>query len=290
MERQTSQRRSLSGLADIGGEFYPLALISGPCVIESEDLCLYMAEELAGIALRTGVLPIFKASFDKANRTSVTSFRGPGLEEGLRILEKVRAESGLPVTTDIHLPEQAAPAGEVVDVLQIPAFLCRQTDLLVAAGKTGKAVNVKKGQFVAPGDMKFAADKIASTGNGRILFTERGASFGYRDLVVDMRSLVLLADLGFPVVFDATHSVQRMGGEGGVSGGAPRFIGPLARAAVSTGAVSAVFIETHPTPEQALSDGANMLPLNELEPLVKQLVAIIEAMRGVSQAEEEKKS
>lgn len=166
---------------DIGGAFFPLAIIAGPCVIESEDLCLFLAEQLAGIAVRTGVLPVFKASFDKANRTSVTSYRGPGIDEGLRILEKVRSMSGLPVTTDIHLPEQAAPAGEVVDILQIPAFLCRQTDILVAAGKTGKAVNVKKGQFVAPEDMRYAVDKIASTGNSKILLTERGSSFGYRE-------------------------------------------------------------------------------------------------------------
>lgn len=271
----------MTTLADIGGDFYPLAIIAGPCVIESEDLCLYVAEELAGIAARTGVLPIFKASFDKANRTSATSFRGPGLEEGLRILEEVRKQSGLPITTDIHLPEQAAPAGEVVDILQIPAFLCRQTDILVAAGKTGKAVNVKKGQFVAPEDMRFVADKIASTENNKIMFTERGASFGYRDLVVDMRSLVKLADLGFPVVFDATHSVQKMGGEGGgVSGGSPRFIGPLARAAVATGAVSAVFVETHPNPAQALSDGSNMLPLSDLEALVTSLVRVANAVRA----------
>jgi 2-dehydro-3-deoxyphosphooctonate aldolase (KDO 8-P synthase) len=270
----------LTNSIDIGGDFYPLAIIAGPCVIESEDLCLCVAEELAGIALRTGVLPVFKASFDKANRTSVTSFRGPGLDEGLRILENVRKASGLPVTTDIHLPAQAAPAGEVVDILQIPAFLCRQTDILVAAGKTGKAVNVKKGQFVAPEDMKYAADKIATTGNGKIMLTERGASFGYRDLVVDMRSLVQLADLGFPVVFDATHSVQKMGGQGtGVSGGTPRFIGPLSRAAVATGAVSAVFIETHPNPSQALSDGGNMLSLAELEPLIRSLVRIVESLK-----------
>lgn len=266
---------------DIGGEFYPLAIIAGPCVIESEDLCMYVAEELAIIATRTGVLPIFKASFDKANRTSVDSFRGPGLEEGLRILENVRKSSGLPVTTDIHLPDQAASAGEVVDILQIPAFLCRQTDILVAAGKTGKAVNVKKGQFVAPEDMKFAAAKIASTGNNKILLTERGSSFGYRDLVVDMRSLVLLADIGYPVVFDATHSVQKMGGQGaGVSGGSPRFIGHLARAAVATGAVSAVFVETHPNPSQALSDSGNMLALSELERFITDLVRIVESLKA----------
>ncbi len=274
----------MSTFTDIGGEFFPLAIIAGPCVIESEDLCLFVAEELAGIAARTGVLPIFKASFDKANRTSTSSFRGPGLDEGLRILEEVRKQSGLPVTTDIHLPVQAKAAGEVVDILQIPAFLCRQTDILVAAGNTGKPVNVKKGQFVAPEDMRFVAEKIVSTGNSRIMFTERGASFGYRDLVVDMRSIVKLADLGYPVVFDATHSVQKMGGEGGgISGGSPRFIGPLARAAVATGAVSAVFVETHPNPASALSDGSNMLPLSELENLITGLVRIVQALRAGEQ-------
>lgn len=274
----------MSTFTDIGGEFFPLAIIAGPCVIESEDLCLFVAEELAGIAARTGVLPIFKASFDKANRTSASSFRGPGLDEGLRILEEVRKQSGLPVTTDIHLPVQAKAAGEVVDILQIPAFLCRQTDILVAAGNSGKPVNVKKGQFVAPEDMRFVAEKIVSTGNSRIMFTERGASFGYRDLVVDMRSIVKLADLGYPVVFDATHSVQKMGGEGGgVSGGSPRFIGPLARAAVATGAVSAVFVETHPNPASALSDGSNMLPLSELENLITGLVRIVQALRAGEQ-------
>jgi len=273
----------LTDSIDIGGAFFPLAIIAGPCVIESEDLCLFLAEQLAGIAVRTGVLPVFKASFDKANRTSVTSYRGPGIDEGLRILEKVRSMSGLPVTTDIHLPEQAAPAGEVVDILQIPAFLCRQTDILVAAGKTGKAVNVKKGQFVAPEDMRYAVDKIASTGNSKILLTERGSSFGYRELVVDMRSLVTLAELGYPVVFDATHSVQKMGGQGGgVSGGSPKLIPALARAAVATGAVSAVFVETHPDPSAALSDGANMLPLSELEPLVRSLVRVVESLKESS--------
>lgn len=276
----------MSGFTDIGSEFYPLAIIAGPCVIESEDLCLHIAEELVGIATRTGVLPIFKASFDKANRSSVESFRGPGLEEGLRILEKVRAECGVPVTTDVHLPEQAIAAAKVVDIVQIPAFLCRQTDLLVAAGKAGKPVNIKKGQFLAPEDMKFAAQKVASTGNNRILLTERGASFGYRDLVVDMRSLVKLADIGFPVIFDATHSVQRMGGESGVSGGSPRFITPLARAAVATGAVAGVFVETHPMPNQALSDGANMLPLSELEKFVSGLVRVALALRDSKESSE----
>lgn len=257
---------------------YPLAIIAGPCVIESEALCLEIAEQLYQIALRTGVLPIFKASYDKANRTSLESFRGPGMEEGLRILQKVRGEVGLPVLTDIHLPDHAGPAAEVVDILQIPAFLCRQTDMLVAAGRTGKAVNIKKGQFVAPEEMKHLTRKVESTGNKQILLTERGASFGYHDLVVDMRSLVKMAELGYPVVFDATHSVQRMGGSGGVSGGSPQFIEPLARAAVATGAVSAVFIETHPRPHEALSDKASMLPLDRLEPLIRDLVRVAEAV------------
>lgn len=257
---------------------FPLAVIAGPCVIESESLCLEIAEAFFAMAVRTGVLPIFKASFDKANRTSVDSFRGPGLDEGLRILQKVRREAGIPVLTDIHLPEQAKPAADVVDILQIPAFLCRQTDLLMAAGRTGKPVNIKKAQFLAPEDMRFCAAKVEATGNKKLLFTERGTSFGYRDLVVDMRSLSLLADLGYPVVFDATHSVQQLGGSGGTSGGAPRFVEPLARAAVATGAVSAVFVETHPRVDEALSDRASMLPLDRLEPLITGLVRIVEAL------------
>jgi 2-dehydro-3-deoxyphosphooctonate aldolase (KDO 8-P synthase) len=259
-------------------QMYPLAVIAGPCVIESEALCLEVAQALFEIAVRTGILPIFKASFDKANRTAVGSFRGPGLEEGLRILAKVRSEIGIPVLTDVHLPEQAAPAAEAVDILQIPAFLCRQTDLLIAAGKTGRPVNIKKGQFLAPGDMRHAVAKVESTGNHKLLLTERGSFFGYHDLVVDMRSLVQLADLGYPVVFDATHSVQRLGGAEGRSGGAPEFIEPLARAAVATGAVSAVFVETHPRVNEALSDRASMLPLERLEPLVSSLVRIVEAL------------
>jgi len=261
--------------------FFPLAIIAGPCVIESEALCLEVAEAFFKIAVRTGVLPIFKASFDKANRTSVESFRGIGMDEGLKVLAKVRREAGLPVLTDIHLPDQAAPAAEVVDILQIPAFLCRQTDLLLAAGKTGKPVNIKKGQFLSPDDMRHAAAKVESTGNRRLMLTERGTFFGYRDLVVDMRSLVQLAELGYPVVFDATHSVQHMGGAEGVSGGASEYIEPLARAAVATGAVAAVFIETHPRVNEALSDRASMLPLDRLEGLVSRLVRIAEAV-GIS--------
>jgi len=261
--------------------FFPLAIIAGPCVIESEALCLEVAEAFFKIAVRTGVLPIFKASFDKANRTSVESFRGIGMDEGLKVLAKVRREAGLPVLTDIHLPAQAAPVAEVVDILQIPAFLCRQTDLLVAAGRTGKPVNIKKGQFLSPDDMRHAAAKVESTGNRRLMLTERGTFFGYRDLVVDMRSLVQLAELGYPVVFDATHSVQRMGGAEGVSGGASEYVEPLARAAVATGAVAAVFIETHPRVNEALSDRESMLPLDRLEGLVSRLVRIAEAV-GIS--------
>ncbi|MBU0691576.1 3-deoxy-8-phosphooctulonate synthase [bacterium] len=257
---------------------YPLAIIAGPCVIESEANCFQIAEELYRIAKQTGVLPIFKASFDKANRTSVESYRGPGLEEGLKILGKVRKETGLPVLTDIHLPAQAAPAAEVVDILQIPAFLCRQTDLLVAAGKTKRPINIKKGQFLIADDMRHCVKKVESTGNKSIMLTERGSSFGRRDLVVDMRSLVELARIGYPVVYDATHSIQQIGGSGGKSGGHPEFIFPLARAAVATGAVSAVFLETHPDPAAALSDGANMLPLDLFPDFVNEMVRVVDAL------------
>jgi 2-dehydro-3-deoxyphosphooctonate aldolase (KDO 8-P synthase) len=236
----------------------PLVLIAGPCVIESEEHTHAMAR---GIAAAVGRF-VFKASFDKANRTSVTSFRGPGLREGLRILSGVMT-AGFSICTDIHEPAQAEPAAEVADILQIPAFLCRQTDLLVAAGRTGRIVNIKKGQFVAPHDIRHAADKVASTGNHKILLTERGSAFGYNNLVVDMRGLVIMRDTGYPVVFDATHSVQIPGGEGTASGGQPRFIEPLARAAVAVG-VSGVFVEVHDAPERALSDGANAVRLDRL--------------------------
>jgi 2-dehydro-3-deoxyphosphooctonate aldolase (KDO 8-P synthase) len=265
-------------LPDTKPKDHPLAIIAGPCVIESEANCLLIAEQLYKVAKATGVLPIFKASFDKANRTSVDSYRGPGMQEGLRILEKVRREVGLPVLTDIHLPDQAKPVAQVVDILQIPAFLCRQTDLLVAAGETGKPINVKKGQFLVAEDMQHVARKLESTGNKKLMFTERGSSFGRRDLVVDMRSLVELARLGYPVIFDATHSVQQIGGAGGKSGGHPEFIFPLARAAVATGAVSAVFLETHPEPSAALSDGANMLPLDLLEEFVEEMIRVADAL------------
>lgn len=247
-------------------------------MIESEANCFQIAEELYRIAKQTGVLPIFKASFDKANRTSVESYRGPGLEEGLKILGKVRKETGLPVLTDIHLPAQAALVAEVVDILQIPAFLCRQTDLLVAAGKTKRPINIKKGQFLIADDMRHCVKKVESTGNKSIMLTERGSSFGRRDLVVDMRSLVELARIGYPVIYDATHSVQQIGGSGGKSGGHPEFIFPLARAAVATGAVSAVFLETHPDPAGALSDGANMLPLDLFPEFVNEMVKVVDAL------------
>jgi 2-dehydro-3-deoxyphosphooctonate aldolase (KDO 8-P synthase) len=243
------------------GSGAPLALIAGPCVIESEEHVHFLAREIQKAA---GAF-IFKASFDKANRSSAGSYRGPGLKEGLRILKGVRA-AGFAVLTDIHEPSQAALAAEAADILQIPAFLCRQTDLLVEAGRTGRIVNIKKGQFVAPLDIRHAADKVASTGNNRVLLTERGTTFGYNNLVVDMRGLAMMRGLGWPVVFDATHSVQLPGASGAVSGGQPEFIGPLSRAAVAAGC-DAVFIEVHEAPERALSDGANALRLDLLGPL-----------------------
>ncbi len=246
----------------------PLALIAGPCVIESEEHILYLARAIGAIA---GPY-VFKASFDKANRSSVSAYRGPGLEAGLRMLARVKA-AGFPVLTDIHTPAQAEPAAEVADILQIPAFLCRQTDLLVEAGRTGRVVNIKKGQFVAPHDIHLAADKVASTGNTRILLTERGTSFGYNNLVVDMRGLVEMRRTGWPVVFDATHSVQTPGGAGSASGGRPEFIEPLARAAVAVG-VDALFVEVHEAPERALSDGPNALRLDRLAGLLGDLRAI----------------
>jgi 2-dehydro-3-deoxyphosphooctonate aldolase (KDO 8-P synthase) len=255
----------------------PLALIAGPCVIESEPHVHFLAGAIAEIAARLGMPYIFKASFDKANRSSVTSYRGPGLAEGLRILKTVR-DRGIPVLTDIHEPAQAEPAAAAADILQIPAFLCRQTDLLVAAGRTGRAVNVKKGQFVSPYDIRLAAEKVASTGNPRVLLTERGSSFGYNNLVVDMRGLVIMRGFGCPVVFDATHSVQLPGAAGTASGGQPEFIEPLARAAVAVG-VDAVFMEVHEAPERALSDGANAVRLDQLEPLLARLLRIAVAAR-----------
>ena len=246
----------------------PLVLIAGPCVIESEEHVHRMAR---GIGEAVGRF-VFKASFDKANRTSTASYRGPGLTEGLRILAGVRAE-GYPVLTDIHEPSQAAPAAEVADILQIPAFLCRQTDLLVEAGRTGRIVNIKKGQFVAPQDIHHAADKVASTGNSKVVLTERGSSFGYNNLVVDMRGLKIMRDAGWPVVFDATHSVQLPGGAGSASSGQPQFIEALAHAAVAAG-VNGVFVEVHDAPEKALSDGPNALRLDLLAEFWRHLQAL----------------
>ena len=254
----------------------PVALIAGPCVIESERHVLFLAEAIAA-----AVGPyVFKASFDKANRGSIKSYRGPGLTEGLRILGQVR-KLGIPVLTDIHEPFQAAIAAESVDILQIPAFLCRQTDLLLEAGKTGRAVNIKKGQFIAPSDFAYAAEKVASTGNDRIILTERGASFGYNNLVVDMRSLPILAATGYPVVFDATHSVQLPGGAGNVSGGQPQFIEPLARAAAAVG-IAGIFVEVHQEPERALSDGPNALRLDLLPQFWHRIRAIDSLVKGFS--------
>lgn len=249
----------------------PLTLIAGPCVIESEEHCHYLAWEIGKIA---GPF-VFKASFDKANRSSVESYRGPGFEEGCRILAGLRKD-GYTVLTDIHDPWQAERVAECADILQIPAFLCRQTDLLVAAGRTGRVVNIKKGQFVAPEDMRHAVEKVTSTGNERVSLTERGSSFGYHNLVVDMRGLVIMRDLGYPVIFDATHSVQLPGAGGSTSGGQPRFIEPLARAAAAVG-IDGLFVEVHEAPERAKSDGANALRLDQLEGLLARTRAIIGA-------------
>jgi 2-dehydro-3-deoxyphosphooctonate aldolase (KDO 8-P synthase) len=256
----------------------PLFLVAGPCVIESEAHARRMAEKVARIAADAGVPYIFKASYDKANRSSVSSFRGPGLTEGLRILAGIKEDLKLRILTDIHEPSHAAPAAEVADILQVPAFLARQTDLLVAAGKTGRIVNIKKPQFVSPWDMKNAVEKVASTGNTQIILTERGASFGYQNLVVDFRSFPVLQKFGYPVVFDVTHSVQLPGGQGHASGGQPEFIEPLARAGVAAG-VDGIFLETHNDPAAALSDGANALPLAQLPALLARLKELSTVVR-----------
>ena len=247
-------------------------LIAGPCAMESRQHALEMSAALCEMTARLGLDFIYKTSFDKANRTSNSSPRGVGLSDALPVFAEVKETHGCPVLTDVHEPEQCAAAAEIVDVLQIPAFLCRQTDLLTAAGQTGKAVNVKKGQFLAPWDMKQVVAKIADTGNEKILLTERGASFGYNTLVSDMRSLPIMAQNGYPIVFDATHSVQQPGGQGTTSGGQREFVPALARAAIAVG-VAAVFIETHQDPDSAPSDGPNMVPLDQLELLLSQLVA-----------------
>ena len=259
------------GKVTFGGK--KLAFIAGPCVIESVEGTMDLAARLVKLAAELDVPLVFKASFDKANRTSVDSYRGPGLFEGLAILQEVRDRFNVPILTDIHEPGQAAVAAEVVDILQIPAFLCRQTDLVVAAAETGKVINVKKGQFLAPEDMVNVIGKITATGNDKIILTERGASFGYHNLVADMRSLLIMRELGYPVVFDATHSVQRPGGAGKMSGGDGRWAPALARAAVATG-VDGVFMETHVNPAEALSDKANAIAFKDLKKLWQTLGAI----------------
>ncbi len=256
----------------IGGDS-PLVLVSGPCVIEGEEITFNIARRLKEIASTIDVPLIFKASFDKANRTSLSSFRGPGIQEGLRILRQVSRELALPVLTDVHCVQEVDSVSQVADVIQIPAFLCRQTDLLIAVGRTGKAVNIKKGQFLAPRDIRFAIEKVTSTGNERVMVTERGTTFGYNNLVVDMRSLPILRGLGYPVVFDATHSVQLPGGQGGASGGQREFIPFLARAAAATG-IHGLFMEVHPEPDQARSDGPNSFPLDRVGELLSVLKRI----------------
>ena len=265
----TTHEISLNSIR-LGGN-NPLFLIAGPCVIENEAHARKMAESIAKIAADAGIPYIFKASYDKANRSSVSSFRGPQLEEGLRILAAIKKHTSLPILTDVHDVSQVGPAAEVCDILQIPAFLCRQTDLLAAAGRTGRVVNVKKGQFVSPWEMSNAAEKIASTGNEKIILTERGTSFGYQNLVVDMRSFPVMRKFGYPVVFDVTHSVQLPGGAGKSSGGQPEFIEPLARAGTAAG-IDGLFLEVHDNPAQALSDGANALPLEKLRPLLQKIL------------------
>jgi 2-dehydro-3-deoxyphosphooctonate aldolase (KDO 8-P synthase) len=267
----TKTRQVKIGKVTFGND-RPLALIAGPCALESRAHALEMCGALTELAKQLGIGLVYKTSFDKANRTSLKGERGIGMKKALPILAELREKFGCPVLTDVHEPDQCKPVAEAVDVLQIPAFLCRQTDLLIAAGKTGKAVNVKKGQFLAPWDMKNVVAKIASTGNHRILVCERGASFGYNTLVSDMRSLPILAETGYPVVFDATHSVQQPGGQGTASGGQREFVPVLARAAVAVG-VAGVFMETHRDPDKAPSDGPNMVPFKEMPALLKQLIA-----------------
>jgi 2-dehydro-3-deoxyphosphooctonate aldolase (KDO 8-P synthase) len=269
------------GPFNIGGNS-PLVLIAGPCVIESEKIVRQIAEKLKRISEDLRVPFIFKASYDKANRSSIKSFRGPGLKEGLKILQKIKTDLNIPVLSDVHKEEEVLPASEVLDILQIPAFLCRQTDLLTKAALTEKPINIKKGQFMAPWDMKNVVNKLEESGNKNILLTERGVTFGYNNLVVDMRSLVLMRDYGYPVVFDSTHSLQQPGGKGTMSGGQREMIPDLARGAVAVGC-DALFMETHPDPDQALSDGPNMLKLDLLPVLLEQLVTLHQIVRGKKQ-------
>jgi 2-dehydro-3-deoxyphosphooctonate aldolase (KDO 8-P synthase) len=265
------------GDVTVGGK-NPLVFIAGPCVIEDEESTLRTAGMLKECSVRLGIQIVFKSSYDKANRTSINSYRGPGIEEGLKTLSKVKAETGLPILSDVHSVDEAYKAGDVLDVLQIPAFLCRQTDLIVAAAKTGRPVNIKKGQFLSPSDIKHAVDKVLSTGNSDMLITERGVSFGYNNLVVDMRSIPIMRGYGMPVVYDATHSVQLPGGLGRSSGGQREFIEPLSRAAVSAGC-DGVFMEVHGSPEKALCDGPNMMDVEDFSTLAEKLVQLNRVVR-----------
>lgn len=266
------------GRVAVGGD-EPLALIAGPCVIESAELAIEVALRLKAVGESLGVGVIYKSSYDKANRTSIESFRGPGLAEGLEILRRVKEETGLPVLSDVHSLEEVEPAAQVLDCIQIPAFLCRQTDLVTSAAATGKPVNIKKGQFLAPWDVEHVVEKIRSQGNEDILLTERGTAFGYSNLVADMRGLAIMRSLGYPVVFDVTHAVQLPGAQGGSSGGERRFIPHLARAAAAAGC-DALFLEVHPNPEKALCDGPNQWPLEELSALLEPVLAIDRVVRG----------
>ncbi len=266
------------GSISIGGEF-PLVLIAGPCVIESEELVMDTARKLKEITSRVGMPLIFKSSYDKANRSSIDSYRGPGLREGLAILQRVKQELGIPVLSDVHETHQIESAAAVLDVIQIPAFLCRQTDLLVTAGRTGRPVNIKKGQFMAPQDMDAAARKVETAGDSRVIITERGTTFGYHNLVVDMRSLRSIRETGRPVIFDATHSVQLPAAQGTASGGERKFIPLLARAATAAG-IDGLFMEVHPEPDKALCDGPNMWPLDRLEPLLMQVKTLDNSLRS----------
>ena len=266
----------INGITVGGGA--PLILIAGPCVIEGEAFTISLAKQLQEICRNLPIPLIFKASYDKANRSSVSSYRGPGLEEGLRILANIKKRTGVPILTDVHDVSHVSPAAEVCDVLQIPAFLCRQTDLLIAVGRSGRVANIKKGQFLSPWDIAHAAEKVASAGNEKIILTERGTSFGYQNLVVDMRSFPIMRKLGYPVVFDVTHSVQLPGGEGKSSGGQPEFIEPLARAGTAAGA-DGIFLEVHDDPAKALSDGTNALALELLRPLLQKILKLAAVVR-----------
>jgi 2-dehydro-3-deoxyphosphooctonate aldolase (KDO 8-P synthase) len=269
---------SPAGAPIMAGDGQPLLLLGGPCALESEELARTVAGKVAEICSRLGISYVFKASFDKANRTSLSSYRGPGLEEGLEILGRIREEMNVPVVSDIHDVTQAKAAGEVLDIIQIPAFLCRQTDLLAAAAATGKTVNIKKGQFVSPWDMENAVNKVRGAGGKKIMLVERGASFGYNNLVVDMRSLPVMRSFNCPVIFDATHSVQLPGGSGGASSGQREFIEPLTKAAVAAG-VDGLFMEIHPDPDKALCDGPNSIPLDEVETLLTKILRVREAVQ-----------